>query len=134
MFLIAKFNFDVRDSFEIPRSKDDHFLWILHIKSLFKIEHRNNLGRRFWRTRISEALFSHLMKISTNFDYLLKIKLLKTGNRFRRKSYSHLLNFFDLLLKFGGLFRPTLQSEKKTFGVRKKRVIPYFQAPRPLKF
>ena len=26
----------------------------------------------------------------------------------------------------GGLFRPTLQSEKKTFGGQKKRVIPYF--------
>ena len=30
----------------------------------------------------------------------------------------------------GGLFRPTLQSEKKIFGGQKKRVIPYFQAPK----
>ena len=29
----------------------------------------------------------------------------------------------------GGLFQPTLQSEKKTFGGQKIRVIPYFQAP-----
>ena len=29
----------------------------------------------------------------------------------------------------GGLIWPTLQSEKKNLGVRKKRLIPYFQAP-----
>ena len=29
----------------------------------------------------------------------------------------------------GGLIWPTLQSEKKTFGGQKKRLIPYFQAP-----
>ena len=29
----------------------------------------------------------------------------------------------------GGLIQPTLQSEKKTFGGQKKRLIPYFQAP-----
>lgn len=28
-----------------------------------------------------------------------------------------------------GLIRPTLQTEKKYFGVRKTQEIPYFQAP-----